>query len=465
MRFFVLILLITASSYGQVKGAIQTIATQSDDSPIIPVEPEEPQELKAFPSAEGFGKNATGGRGGQVLHVTNLNDSGAGSLREAVQNVAGPRTIVFDVAGDIFLSTPIYIGSSNIVLNKNREDVTIAGETAPSPGITLRNYGFEIYASNVIIRHMNIRPHNDGFDLDCVRVRNWGTQGYVLQNIILDHLSMSGGDDENLDFAGGDNGYPLKNITVQNCLIAKGTGKYNFLFGQYVQNASILYNMFSHEQSRSVFFGFGYDGETVEMINNLMHANRGNTNVAWGNNVDVLGNVYSSSAQNPPIYRAISYEASTFNNPDANESDGSIYVSDNFQKGSDWGALPLYQSTITTYGKSNRVITNSLVDSWLTTISAIEARVLPNIGAYLYRDSIDTNLINDYNSGIGTEANVTPPVKTETSRAGSYDTDNDGMADSWEMSRWGNLTNTAIGDDDGDGYTNIEEFFQSLTGE
>ncbi|MBU3024418.1 hypothetical protein [Zobellia galactanivorans] len=419
-------------------------------------------ELKAFPTAEGFGKYATGGRGGRVIKVTNLNDSGIGSLRAAVE-ANGPRIVVFDVAGDIFLTSPLYIGSSNLVANKEEENITIAGETAPSPGITLRNYGFEIYASNVILRHMNIRPHNDGDDFDCVRVRNWGIDGYILENVMLDHLSMSGGDDENVDFAGGDNGYPARNITIQNCLVAKGTGKYNFLFGQYVQNASILYNVFSHEQSRSVFFGFGYGGESAEMINNIMHANRGNTNIAWGNTVDVIGNIYKSSSQNPPIYRAISYEASTYNNPNARQTEGSVYVADNFQIGNDWNSLPLYQDNVATYGKSTRTITNSLIKSWETTVSGVEAKVLPKVGAYLYRDAIDTALLKDYTAGIGTETNVTPPVKPNTSWPANYDTDGDGIQDSWEINVNGTVgVDDSNGDHDGDGYTNLEEFLHYL---
>ncbi|MBC6997988.1 hypothetical protein [Cytophaga sp. FL35] len=429
----------------------------------VTITDEAPQELKAFPTAEGFGKYTTGGRGGKVIHVTNLNDSGPGSLREAVENTYGKRTVVFDVAGDIFLSGPLYLGSSNASLNAKRENITVAGETAPSPGITLRNYGFEVYSSNVIITHLAIRPHNDGQDLDCIRLRNWGVNGYIQENVMLAHLSLSGGDDENVDFAGARSSAPLKNVTIQNCLIAKGTGKYNFLFGQYVQNASILENVMSHEQSRSVFFGFGFDGETAEMINNITHANRGYTNVAWGNNVDVIGNIYSSSSQNPPIYRAISYEASTYNNPDAKESEGSIFVSHNFQVGNNWGSLPIYQDNITNYGKSNRVITNSLVDSWETTVSGVENKVLPIVGAYLHRDVIDTNLIAEYKAGTGTEAKITPPLKPSTSRSASYDTDGDGIADAWESNIGGTVgVDDSKGDHDGNGYTNIEEFLHYL---
>ena len=105
-------------------------------------------ELKAFPGAEGWGAVSKGGRGGRVIKVTNLDDSGPGSLRQAVVG-RGPRTVIFEVSGNIDLERDLDI---------HRGQLTIAGQTAPGDGITLRGYGVNVYADDVIIRYIRVRP-------------------------------------------------------------------------------------------------------------------------------------------------------------------------------------------------------------------------------------------------------------------------------------------------------------------
>lgn len=195
--------------------------------------------LSAFPGAEGFGAVATGGRGGRVIKVTNLRSSGAGSLQAAL-DASGPRIIVFDVSG--------VIEGDVVIRNGN---VTIAGQTAPGAGITVRGRLLARYSaavSNVIVRFLRVRPVFDGsageqFD---------GAQFSLNSKLILDHVSIAWGVDETLDL------YEADDVTVQWSTIEsssttghpEGAHNYGLINGPDGHRITIHHNLFAHHKAR-----------------------------------------------------------------------------------------------------------------------------------------------------------------------------------------------------------------------
>ena len=193
----------------------------------------------AFPGAEGFGAYAQGGRGGDVYTVTNIKDSGRGSLREGIRSAKGPRTIVFAVSGLIHLKSKLIVDSDYL---------TIAGQTAPGDGICLRNYTFEIRANHVIVRYMRSRLGDTaGQVTDAISI-NEG------RHIILDHCSASWSVDETLSCQSG----KVDMLTVQWCMVSeslrdsihhKGPHGYGGIIGSLRQ--SYHHNLFAHHSSRN----------------------------------------------------------------------------------------------------------------------------------------------------------------------------------------------------------------------
>lgn len=382
-------------------------------------------ERLAFPTAEGFGKNTTGGRGGTVYHVTTLADSGPGSFREAYE-AKGDRIIVFDIAGDIYPTGIQYILNGT---SKGDGNLTIAGQTAPSPGITIRTdnisssaYGavLDINQSNVIIRYLTVRdvqkfqgnPNWENTKLDCIHAV--GDGGITLSNIIIDHCSMSHGGDEIFSLQ------DINNFTLQKCMIAYPTDSGATLVGNRVYNSSFYQNMYTHSFYRNPLVGYGQNNETTEWINNIIFGfTVGGTDIVYGNVIDVLGHVYKMWGNNTFGGRAINWSANAINNPNGVATDGGFYVADTMYVNPERFTYTELQPVDLAVMKPSRQLTNSLITNWKTTIQEVEDDILNDVGNSIFRDATDTEAINDY-INTANQKTLGVPNKSSVSRPANY---------------------------------------------
>ena len=413
--------------------------------------------IPAFPGAEGAGMYTTGGRGGSVYEVTNLNDSGPGSLRDGVKqsNV----TIVFRVSGTIHLKSTLDITGSNI---------TIAGQTAPGDGICIADYGAKISGSNIIIRYIRFRPGSANISAEPDALTGTNSSS---SNIIVDHCSTSWSVDETLSI------YAVSNLTVQWTIAAesltmsghfKGRHGYGGIWGGY--NATWHHNLFANHTSRlpRVNVGSGTIPEArVEFINNVIY-NWGFNNTYGGENcyVNLINNYYKPGpGTQDDVKGRIANPTPTSNYKtywyiNGNVLEGNESVTNN----NDLGVFP------DSSGNYNKL--NSEVDIQ-GTISITDAQtaynqVLAKVGAtYPKRDAVDARIINEVKNGLGrfvnTELEVGGYPILEQTQA-PIDSDHDGMPDSYEIANNLNPQDASDrnGDLDNDGYTNLEEYLNSI---
>ncbi|SDJ29160.1 Listeria/Bacterioides repeat-containing protein [Flavobacterium glycines] len=439
--------------------------------------------IPAFPGAEGYGKYVTGGRGGKVIYVTNLNDSGAGSLRAAI-NTSGPKIILFKVSGNIKLLSELSI----------YDNTTIAGQQAPGGGICLQDYNVKIRGNNIIVRYMRFRMG------DTHAVENDAFGGRFQENIMIDHCSVSWSTDEAASF------YENKNFTMQWCVISeslrnsvhfKGAHGYGGIWGGL--KASFHHNLLAHHDSRNPRLG-EYAGRTVplegllDVRNNVIY-NWGLNSCYGGDamNVNLVNNYWKPGpgTSSSTTERILSTGRSLDPTSPLYGIWGKFYVDGNYVVGSQRATQDNW-----TYGVYNQFHGSQLPVSdadkaamrtdtphapgEVTTHSATKAYelVLNYVGASLYRDEVDQRAVNDTRNGNATIMNggngSTNGYIDTPSAAGGWpvlptapapvDTDGDGMPDSWETEK-GLNPNSAV---DGnlttlDGkYTNLEVYLNGI---
>lgn len=472
---------------------------------------EEADKLSSFPGAEGFGRYTTGGRRGVVYHVTTLEDGNEkGTFRHAV-NQRGARTIVFDVAGNIFLTSPLTI---------KRSDLTIAGQTAPGQGVCIAGYPVTIAADNVIVRYMRFRVGSDApGEPD-------GLGGRGKKNIIIDHCSISWSVDECCSIYG--NEYS----TLQWCIVSESLrtaghskGAHGFGGNWGGDHASFHHNLLAHHMSRVPRLGPSastQENEYMDLRNNVFYNWAGNGCYGGeGMKVNIVNNYYKpgpATPNNKVRYRIASI--STRNKAYCYDKNGvpnkwfpmlhvwgKFYVGGNIMEGDEettrdnW-TKGIYEQvrkqdsdgTYTAATHDSIRLSAPLDPGFVTTHTAQETfeKVLAFAGCSKWRDRIDERIVKETATGTATfkgsiskdaarfpglidspwdvklKGEKSPWVKLSAGKVKAKDlkdTDNDGMPDWWEKKNGLNPEDAADGVKttlSKEGYTNLEVYLNSL---
>ena len=411
--------------------------------------------VPAFPGAEGFGSKTSGGRGGKVLVVTNLNDSGPGSLRAACE-AEGPRTIVFSVSGLITLEKPIVI---------QNPFVTIAGQTAPGDGICLRNSTLAIATHDAVVRFLRSRLGDlKKQDADCITLAGGA------RNVIVDHCSATWSIDEALSLAGD-----VGEVTVQWCLIAEALNRSKHSKGPHgygsLSRANGLvswhHNLWAHNDARNPRLGDNYGKPpypTFDVRNNVMFdygaicsgLTQGVLKVNYVANYIRTG---PSSKGRFPIRVGAPSELSFYIRDNVFDSNENV-SSDNAH---------FFDPVVIDGKRQVDIVEKPFGAEPVRTVSAKEALevVLRSAGAWLpKRDAVDARIVDQVRKRTGmiidsqNQVGGWPELK---SGPAPVDTDQDGMPDEWEK-RFGldpRNPADAQADKDKDGYTNLEEYLNN----
>lgn len=417
---------------------------------------------RAFPGAQGYGTRTPGGRGGRVIEVTNLRDAGPGSFRAAA-TAKGRRIIVFRVSGTITLQREVDL------LNPY---VTIAGQTAPGGGITLRadpcNDGgvLGVHTHDVVIRYVRLRPGphpcaGPGESSDGIVIYKENAH-----HIVVDHSSISWAVDENVslyDFA--------HHVTLSWNIISEGLANSTHEEGEHSKGAHL-----SGDKTYAISFHH----------NLLAHNNDRNPQPTNPGRADIRNNVVYNYGENAAL-TSNSHGRPEFNfignrylpGPDTDRSEHELdvygstdlgwafYVRGNLGPHRTSNDLPQAR-TVSPEGRSS-MVSRPFATAPVTTTGAVKAtrQVLARAGATVpHRDAVDRRVVRDVRDRSGriidspAQVGGWPSLPAGTA---PRDSDHDGMPDSWEKDR-GLRPNRddSSGDQDGDGWTNVEEYLNGL---
>jgi fibronectin type 3 domain-containing protein len=404
--------------------------------------------LPAFPGAEGFGYAAAGGRGGEVYHVTSYDLTGPGTFHDALTTAGTtPRTIVFDVYGELTIP--------QIVL-RNKSNITIAGQTAGGDGVTIRGNNIRfINCSDIVIRYMRFRMGEQSFQDDAMYFED-------CQNVIIDHSSFSWGTDEVLSIKSKDYDNPKSaNITVQWSIISEGLLAHSMGGLIEMNTISMHHNLYAHNNDRNP----KTKGQ-IDFVNNVVYNWGGYPYVAGGESGtkgygNVVGNYFIAGLNSAnPQYAIVrgneNYSLFLENNRIDSNKNGRL-------DGTDTGADMMEKE------RPSLLVPERFEYPPVHTQDpeAAYEYVLNYSGASINRDGVDRRVLDSVRNQNGAiighenDAGGFPPL---AQGRGPLDTDLDGMPDEWETAR--GLDPNDPEDRNGDiyqnGYTNLEDYLNEL---
>ena len=458
--------------------AVSLVAASPQDTSLL--------AIKAFPTAEGFGAKSQGGRGGRVIEVTNLNDSGDGSLRSGME-ASGPRICVFRVSGTITLKNAIRVSSPYL---------TVAGQTSPG-GVQIKGTGqpegdwgvwFINGAHNIIVRHLRVRmggnmQHDAGNNILC-----YGTAEPGVHDVIVDHCSVCWGSDTQLDWYGS----YLDRATFQWNIIAEADMGSHIGGNRAPKNITLHHNLYANLGSRTPLM---QHADMFDFRNNVIYNWNGNNSAVFGQfalNTSAFGNVVDNlwlagPESGYPYLNVGNGGPVRIDGSAADDGGTKLYLSGNGGPRcpagctNDWtghgvntwdyyelnkdGSTHLVDQTQYDAGKPFQAPTIAS-----DPVSTLLDKVLPTIGAYKpFRDVIDLRIVKSVQDKTGTyRVNTSGPWPDLASGAPvpQQDCDHDGMPDAWEKAHGLDPNNNGDGAAvAANGYTNVENYLNELAGD